>query len=252
MDDDDFLAAVEADNASASVEEPKVETPPVAEEPKAEPEKAEQEEPPLELTELAPEQTKPTEGFVPLGAVLDERDKRKALEVELERLRSQQPQPQLQMPDPYEDPEGFASAQQALLDQRLQNITLNTSERFARKEHGPETVESAKGWALQRFGTDPLYRQQVLNDPDPYERVVKDWRAEQMLAEVNPSEFEQFKAWKAAQGQLQMQPGGQPPPSTSAPTIPAPSLASAPSAGSILTEVPVSEEDIFDGAIPKR
>ncbi len=252
MDDEDFLAAVEADNANTpepvkvEVVEPSVETP--VEQPAAEPEKV---EPVLELTELAPEQTRPTEGFVPLGAVLDERDKRKAAEARLAQLEQQAAQRQpVQTPDPYEDPEGFAAYQQAQVGSAIQNITLNTSERFARKEHGAETVESAKAWALQRFASDPLYQTQVLNDGDPYERVVSDWRKEQMLSEVSdPKEFEQFKAWKQAQNALA---GGQPPPPNAAPTIPSPSLASAPSAGNILTEVAATEEDIFAAGVPKR
>lgn len=256
-DDEDFLAAVEADNKGVPEEPVKVEVvePETAPEPALEPEaepQAEAKPETLELTELAPEQTKPTEGFVPLGAVLDEREKRRAAEAERDALRASQAQQQFQMPDAYEDPEGFAAAQQALLNQRLQTITLNTSERFARKEHGEETVEAAKAWALQRFASDPLYQQQILNDPDPYDRAVRDYRLSLVASEISdPTEFEQFKAWKAAQQQLQQQPGGQPPPPNQPPSIPPKSLASAPSAGTILDEPVQSDEDIFKEVIPK-
>lgn len=250
MEDEDFLAAVEADNEGAPVvEETVAETPP-APEPVVE---APKPEPVLELTELAPEQTKPTEGFVPLGAVLDERDKRKAAEAELERIRAQQAQAQpVQKPDQWEDPEGYEAWQEARLSASIQNITLNTSERFARKEHGAETVDTAKSWALQRFTSDPLYRDQVLADPDPYERVVSDWRKDQVFKEVSdPSEFEQFKAWKAAQNQLATQPGATPTPVTASP-IPPRSLAGAPSAGNMLVEPVQTDDEIFDEVIGKR
>lgn len=260
-DDEDFLAAVEADNKGTPVTDEPTPEPPVAEEP-AKPEVAAEPpatppaaEPVLELTpeQAIPPVPKPEEtSTAPIAALLDERDRRKAAEAELERLRAAQ-QP-AQVPDAYEDPEGFAAYQQAQIGQALQNVTLNTSERFARKEHGAETVETAKAWALQRFGTDPLYRQQILNDPDPYERVVTDWRREQVFAEVqDPNEFKQFKAWKQAQNALQAQPGGQPlSPTPQTPAIPAPSLASAPSAGSILTEPIQSDDEVFEEVMPRK
>lgn len=255
MEDDDFLAAVEADNTSTPVaEEPKPE-PPVEEpkpEPAPEPAPAEPKaEEPLELTEVAPGTPKPDPGFVPIAVMLDARDRAKAAEAELERMRAQQ-QPQAETPDPMADPEGYASFQEERVSRALQNVTLNTSERFARKEHGQETVETAKAWALQRFAADPLYHQQILNDPDPYERVVTDWRREQVFSEVkDPKEFEQFKAWKQAQNALSAQPGGQPSAPNPAPSIPPPSLASAPSAGDILTEPIQGDREIFEEVLPK-
>lgn len=257
MDDDDFLEAVETDNKEPKAEEPQAE--PKAEEPKAEEPKEEPKtkeppkaEEPLELTEVAVEAPKQAEpGFVPIAAMLDARDRAKAAEAEVQRLRAAQ-QP-VETPDPFEDPEGFAAHQQNELNHRLQSITLNTSERFARKEHGNETVTTAQQWALQRFEADPLYRQQILNDPDPYERVVTDWRREQVFTEVqDPKEFEQFKAWKQAQNALQtQQPGGQPPQPNPTSSIPSPSLASAPAAGDILTDPIQGDREIFEEVLPK-
>ncbi len=253
MDDEDFLAAVEADNAITPVaDEPKVETPP---EPTVEVKvetpavTVETPEPVLELTELAPEQTKPTEGFVPIGAVLDERDKRKALEAELAQLRAK-PAP-IQMPDPYEDPEGYAAAQQAQVGGALYQINLRYSERLANVEHGAETVTAAKEWGFAKCETDPYFNAKVAASEDPIGFVVAEYRRDEIASKVNPSDFQEYQAWKAAQATIAQQ-GAQPPPPNSPPAIPSPSLASAPSAGSILTEVAASEEDIFTGAIPKR
>ena len=248
MDDEDFLAAVEADNAGATVtDEPKVETPPepTPVEPTVEPEKAEPAT--LELTELAPEQTKPTEGFVPLGAVLDERDKRKAAEARLAQLEAQQ-QP-VQMPDPYEDPEGFAAAQQGQTSAALYQINLRYSERLARVEHGAETVDAAKAWAMAKCDADPLFNAKIAQSDDPVGLAVTEYRRDEIASKVTPDDFKAFQAWKEAQGQLQPAPAVPP---NSSPAIPARSLASAPSAGNILTEVEPSEDDIFGGAIPKR
>lgn len=250
MDDDkDFLAAVEADNAGTSVaEEPQVETP---EEPEAEP-KAEVEtpEPVLELTELAPEQTKPTEGFVPLGAVLDERDKRKAAEAERDALRARQAPTPVQMPDPYEDPEGYAAAQRAETAAALYQTNMRWSERIATIEHGKETVAAAKEWAFKKCDADPYFNAKVAASEDPVGFAVAEYKREEIASNVTPDEFAQFRAWKDAQNQLQQQ--AAPAAASQQPSaIPAPSLASAPSAGGILTEPVQSDEEIFKEVLPK-
>lgn len=253
MEDEDFLAAVEADNAGTPVEDqPEAQPEPKAEEKQPEPPPA-----PAPAAEAPPvvEELKPEPIMVPLAALHETRDEVKALKAQLAQFQQQPQAPEpIQPPDPIEDPEGFAQFQEARLQQVLLNQTLNTSERFAKKEHGVETVEAAKQWSLQRFQADPLYQQQVLRDPDPYERIVADYRRDQLFSQVSdPSEFEQFRAWKAANGQLQQQQGGQPPPPPNpTPAIPPPSLASAPSAGGILTEAVQSDEDIFAEVIGKR
>ena len=245
MDDEDFLDALEADNERAP-EPVKVEVV----EPEMAPTEvvAETPEPALELTELAPEQTKPTEGFVPLGAVLDERDKRKALEAELAALRARTPT--VQMPDPYEDPEGFAAANQAQVGQAMYALNLRYSERMANVEHGAETVKAAKDWGFAKCETDPYFNAKVAAAEDPIGFVVAEYRRDEIASKVNMTEFEQFQAWKTAQATITQ--GAQPPPLNSPPAIPSRSLASASSAGNILTEIEPSEEDIFGAAIPKR
>jgi hypothetical protein len=255
MDDEDFLAAVEADNALAPVEDATAEAQPPEPEAKDPPEPAPEPAAPAQDAPAEPQpEAKPEPIMVPLAALHETRDEVKELKAKIARYEQQpQPQPQIQPPDPIEDPEGFAQFQEQRFQQQLLNQTLNTSERFARKEHGVETVEAAKQWSLQRFQTDPLYQAQVLRDPDPYERIVSDYRRDQLFSQVSdPKEFEQFQAWKAAQGQLQQQQGGQPPPPNQAPSIPPRSLASAPSAGSVLMDVVQSDDEIFDEVIPKR
>ncbi len=252
MDDEDFLAAIEADNASMTVtEEPKAKepaepTPEPAPEAETPPTPA---EPVLELTELAPEQTKPTEGFVPLGAVLDERDKRKAAEARLAQFEAQQAKQPVQMPDPYDDPEGFAAAQQGQTAAALYQINMRYSERLAKIEHGAETVDAAKAWAMAKCDADPLFNAKIAQSDDPVGLAVTEYRRDEIASKVTPDDFKAFQAWKEAQGQLQ--PASAVPPN-SPPAIPSRSLASAPSAGNILTEIEPSEEDIFGAAIPKR
>lgn len=250
MEDEDFLAAVEADNTNAPVaEEPKLET---VEEPK--PQEPEPEAPKAEdVLELdtpveAPKQPEP--GFVPLAAMLDTRDKLKAAEAELARYRAAQQQP-VEMPDPYEDPEGFQAAQQAQVNSQLYQMNLRFSERLATVQHGPEKVAAARDWAFQKCAEDPHFNAKVLASDDPFGIAISEYEREQIASKVTPDEFAQFQAWKAAQSQVTQQAASTAPPNQAS-AIPPRSLASAPSAGSILTEPVQSDEEIFAEVLPKR
>lgn len=254
MEDDDFLAAVEADNANVRVEEPTEEPAPLelTEEAPQEPVQAETPAEPTPQPEVAPEpQT------APITALLDERERRQAekaradkLEAELAQFRaSQQPQ---QVPDRWEDPEGFDAYQDQKVQAALYQQNLRWSERTATIEHGAETVNQAKDWGFARCDQDPYFNAKVAASPDPVGFVVSEWKREQIASQVTPEDLTQFQAWKAAQAQLQASTAPEGAPPNSPRTAPPRSLASAPSAGNVLTEVEPTEEDIFAGAIPKR
>lgn len=294
MGDEEFLDALEADNRAGNGEEPKAPEPTPepakAEEPKAEPEakgperdeggrfKAKEEAPatpPAQPQPAEPVAVQPTPQpeaqQAPVTALIDERLKRQRAEddarranEELQRLRAAQ-QPQPEAPDPDRDPVGFAQFQQNEFQKLLLNERLNVSERFARKEHGAETLEAAKGWAKEKFASDPLYRQQIFADADPYDRLVTDYRRDQLFSQVSdPKEIDEFRAWKAAQAQL-AQPntavatglastvtGVQAHPSSQPSPIPPPSLASAPSAGNVLQQPVQSDEEMFAETFPRK
>ena len=237
-DDSDFLDAIEADNKGEPVkaEEPVAEAPspePVIEEPAAPPAP----EPVIEEAE-AP---KPEAQQVPITALLDERDKRKALEAELAQFRATQ-QPAEQVPDRWEDPEGYEAFQEQRIQTALYQQNLQWSERIATIQHGEETVSEAKKWGIERCGADPFFNAKVAASPDPVDYIVSEWKREQIASQVNPDEFKQFQAWKAAQSAIQPPPQPAAAPSRSTPPR---SLASAPSAGGIMTEVAQSDEEIF-------
>ena len=240
MDDENFLDAINEDEATPAIEQPETD----AQEPENEPASPPVEEPQPEQPAPAVEAPKqPDPGFVPFGAVLDERDKRKKLEAELEALRRQQaPQEPAQLPDMFEDPEGYTAAINQTFEQRLYQQTLQVSERFARKEYGNETTDAALQWAFQRCETDPYFNQQVKASGDPVGYAVQEYQRNQIVSTVTPDDFKQFMAWKQAQANLAQQapaspaqPQGRPPKS----------LASAPSAGSLMDEPIPSDEEIF-------
>lgn len=241
MQDEDFLAAVEADNEGTPVADV-IDTTPAAE-PAVEKAAI---EPVAEPTVLpAMPEPQPEVQHAPLAALLDERDKRKAAEQELARFRAQQPQQQPQAaPDPIDDPEGYSSFQDQKVQQALYATNLQWSERIATIQHGGETVTKAKEWGITRCDADPYFNAKVAASPDPVGFVVSEWKRDQIASNVNDTDYEQFLAWKTAQAQIQQPPATGPAPPTS-PAIPPRSLASAPSAGTILTEPAQSDEEIF-------
>lgn len=198
--------------------------------------------PPIAVVET---EAKPDPQHVPITALLDERDKRKAMEQELERLRAAQAPPQQQaVPDMFDDPEGFAAYQDQKVQAAVYAQNLRFSERLAAKEHGAETFAKAKEWGIAQCDKDPMFNAKVAASDDPYEFVVSEWKREQIASQFNPDDFAQFQAWKAAQSAVQEQ---------TKPPVQAPprSLASAPSAGAILTEVDPSEEEAFAQAFKR-
>jgi hypothetical protein len=192
-------------------------TPPVADQPPADPPVN---DPPV----VTPEPAKPDPGFVPLAALLDERDRKKHLEAELARYQAQQ-----QPPEPLDvyDPEQMAAFQQ----QQVINTKLDISEDMTRDKFGDELVDQARDWALQRFNANPAYQAEVLRQRNPWKYVVEQYQRDQIASQVSLTDFEQFKAWQAAQAQVAQQTAA-PVAAETPPVQPPRSLASAPSAGS--------------------
>ncbi len=247
-EDEDFLAAVEADNAVEAGQTPTAEQA-EAIEPK-EPKEAEGQPEVLELTEVV--EPTPSQN-VPLSALLDERDRRKAeadrasmLEEQIARMTQGQQQ-QTQAPDPLEDPEAFGSYVQQQVQMNAVNTTLNMSEVMARQSYGDEAVNAAQQWGRQRMQADPGFQQRVISSPHPYQTVMSEFQREYALHKLGDSTtgVDDFLAWKAAQQQL-ADPQQQPAPPGTQRTAPPKSIASAPSAGSIATDVIPTEEEMFD------
>lgn len=257
MEDEDFLAAIEADNISAPVEdeaEPQAQPQPETE-PKPEPAPAVPE--PEALPAPVEPEARPDPQHVPITAMLDERDKRKAeaerankAEAELAQIRLQQ-QPQA-LPDMFEDPDGFRAHQESLVYQQALGTKLDISEEMARDKFGDELVDKARDWALGMFQNRPGYQQEVFQQRNPYRYVVEQYQRDQMASQVTPDDFAQFQAWKAAQTALQAPQPATPAPAIPPRTVPPRSLASAPSAGGVMTEVAQSDEEIFEETFSKE
>lgn len=193
--------------------------------------------------ELAPapaaEQPKPEPGHVPLSALMDERDKRKAAEERATAAEAARPAAEA----PYLDPD----TENALLQLRL-----NTSEELVRDKEGDETVDAAKAWAIERFKTSPAYQAEVLAKPNPYKFVVAEHKAHlklQATQDLDLSDLDAFKAWKAAGGNAAPPAQAQTAAAIAAPPTPPRSLASAASAGGNVNTAPTGPGVAFDAVI---
>lgn len=152
--------------------------------------------------EAAPEQPepKPAEpGFVPLKAMLDERDRYRDAKAERDRLKDQldnlkRERETVKPPDPIADPEAYdAHVQRALWQQNVR-----FSERLAVKEYGADAVKAAKDWWVDLEKQNPAFAQIVSRQEDPIEYVVKEHRRHQALAEIGDKSIDDFVRDRAA------------------------------------------------------
>lgn len=131
------------------------------------------------------------ERHVPLNAMLDERDRRKAAEMEAARWRQQveemqrRSQPQ-QIPDPVENPQGYQLSIEQVVAARLDMQEAQISERFARQKFGDEAVNAALE-AAEQSGAINHFR----SGPDRWSNMVQWHQAQSTLNTVgNLSDYQ--------------------------------------------------------------
>lgn len=197
------------------------------------------ETPPAPEPEPVPPAVPPPEpGHVPLAAMLDERDKRQALEKQVADYRAR------------EQAAAQANAQplpiEAQVEARLYTANLNASRRFAEREYGKETVATVHDWAAAKCDADPLFNQQMRSAEDPYEAAMQAWNRDRVVAEVSAGDLDAFRAWKAASAQAQ---APSPHVTQSQPAVAIPrSLANAPGNGAQgHSAVPIGEGNAYAG-----
>lgn len=200
--------------------------------------------------------------FVPIAALLDERDKRQAADARAQRLeqwRQQEEEKARRQPPPdrYADPEAYEAHRDQQIEAVLYNQNLRMSERLAVMEHGQEVVAAVKAWYDTASAQDPHFDQKVRGSPDPYAVVIAEWKRQQFLNKVDPGEYEAFLTWKAGQaaGQAPAAPAqpaaGAPHAPPAAPAPPRASIAGAPAAGRVAAPVPRDGADTFSAMFEK-
>jgi hypothetical protein len=205
MDKDDLASLIEGEPEDVAEEETQVtEQPPVAEVKEA------GETPTLQVT------PPPEPGHVPVAALLDERDKRKALEKRLADLEAER--------------KTDGPAPEPTTAQQMWALRMDVSRELMVSQHGEEEAKALHEWGEAKCGSDPHFNAQVYASKNPYAFIRQARQREMLLAEVSPDDLEDYKAWKASKAQ-----GASPAPTPQATPSPTPapprSLANAPNAG---------------------
>jgi hypothetical protein len=121
-----------------------------------------------------------------------EKHRREALERENEQLRVAVSQPQYladepDLPDPNEDPYGYAAALQWEVQAQLQSLAfqqnLAISERFARQQHGDDQFNEANDW----LHTRPDVVEWAQGQSDPWGAAIAVYAREKLAAEIGDS-----------------------------------------------------------------
>lgn len=144
-------------------------------------------ETPAEEAAPAPEEAnpkiEPEPKMVPLAALEEARTRARDAEARLADASKPKETP-AEAPAPRSFDDDPAGAMQDFLGQvelNNVNLALNTSRRFAAKEHGQELVDTVQAWALEKFDKDAAYAAKVIYAEDPYELAIADYKAEQAL-----------------------------------------------------------------------
>ena len=140
---------------------------------------------PEPIAEKPPEKVEAKdEAHIPAWRLREESEARRQAERRYEelqaQLRQQQPQPQ-QGPDIFENPSAFVQQYveqaEARMAARLQAQSENTSLKWAVREHGVETVSTARQALEQGLGVgDPAARdvyRRAINSDDPYGVIIQ-------------------------------------------------------------------------------
>ena len=240
----DFAAFIDGSDTAAPPPVQPAEAPPPAPEQAPEPDPAPAPETP---PEPAPPPSLPDpERTAPLTALLDERDKRKAAERERDELRAaQQRQPAADVPDPYDDPDGYRRhVDRQIADQTL-GLKFELSESMARDKHGDETVEKAMEWGAQRAQANPGFRDEFLASKNPIDWVVRQQKQDLDLSDYSKDPVAFARRILEANGQALAPDAGasvvEVPEQQQAPRPPSPprSIASQPSSGGSIRDVAI-------------
>lgn len=155
-------------------------------------------EPEAPVVEAAPEHVKPEPGFVPISALMDERDKRKAAE---ERAKQFAPKPEAAIvPDPLDDPVAYNAYMGQQLEARVAQERFNMSNIMASQTHGEDTVKAAIEWAGERAAQDPAFAVSYMREAHPIDWIVRQHKQSSLLSEIGDNVDDWFVREAAKRG----------------------------------------------------
>ncbi len=176
----------------------------------------------------------PEAGQIPIGALLEEREKRQGLERRLAEIEAAQRASQAQAEQAQLPPE---QAQQL----QLWALRRDMSREMLATKHGEDEAKALEAWGFARCEQDPHFNAQVYQAKNPYEFIRQARQREQLLAEVSPDDLADYRAWKVSRAA---------PPAAQSPPPPR-SLVTAPNAGGAgaRAETPMGPGAAFASAI---
>jgi len=247
LETEDDLSFLTLDEPPATPAPAPVETP----QPAADPGTAAQPDPQPDPAPAQPQQP----GFVPLSAVLDEREKRQKIERDYAEAQKkwEAAQPPKQAPSVTSDPQGWQAEQEQRFAKREMDLKMELSGRFAAQHHGADKIEAAKQWGAQQNQVDPYFGQKFTAQNDPFGWLVEQHRQALTLGEIgNKTAQEWALEYAASMGYAppaapqqqqtvpaQAQPVVQPKP------VPR-SIANVAPAGTSTNEAPIMEGDLVN------
>ena len=221
------------------------------------------EEPEAELPEAAPAEPEQTEGkgedtaappaaqednsrFVPISALLDEREKRQKAAQELEELRRWRAEVEARSrkppPDLLEDPEARLAMERQQIAELIVQDRVERSRFLAAEKYGAEMVDE-----VTRFFDNPALHAksaEFLSHPFPMEAAIAFYRQQKALAEIGDDPVSYRNRLEQELREKLMAEMAKP--SRPSPNAPPPSIAGTRAAGSA-TEPPKSAFDALFG-----
>lgn len=196
--------------------------------------------------EPEPQQRDEQGRFAPVAALVDERVKRQEAErraADLERQLQERNAPQAEIPDPFDDPQGYAAYQDRQFEQKLAQQKFSMSDMMARQTHGAETVEKASEWAFEKAKSDPVFAAQYMREQHPIDWIVRQHQREAMLSDIGDNMDDWFarEAEKRGYSRASAPAAAAPAAIPQSPSAPPPprSLANAPGSGGKMDDVAI-------------
>ncbi len=204
--------------------------------------------PPVPVAPVEPPKAEP--GHIPISALLDEREKRQALQRRLDALEAQRQQTEQPSPT-FQTPEDIAAYVQREAANAAWSAKIDFSEQTAREKHTDAVVDAAIAWSMAKceaekasLGFSPFAVEQM-RQRHPVDWVVRQHKRDAFVSEIG-DDPEAYRA--RIRAEIAAEAANQPAPSAPAaaspqlaapkPPPPRPSLASAPTAGGMQT-VPI-------------
>lgn len=146
---------------------------------------------PPEPQEPAPAPEEPKDHSVPLAKFLDTRDELKEARRRIAEFEQRQQVPQA-VPDPFDDPQGFAQHQHRLVQEAIIADRFERSNEEAIEKHGEDAVTQAIEWATRKAQANPGFAAEYMSKTRPMDWIVRQHKQDATVREIGDRPLEDF------------------------------------------------------------